>query len=95
MYATFGMGITSESTLESNLWNSFYTSLLKVDMLEKSCLVGYADVVTLVTGSTVEQAQSWLGILMRNFAWLDPSAEKAEVVILIKNSPDPIIYIDW
>ena len=79
------------SVLGPDLWNLAYDSLLKLEVLEETILVGYVDnVAVLISAKSVERAQEKINQLMLRVGdWfrthcLSLALGKTEVVILTK-----------
>lgn len=93
-------GAAQGSVLGPDLWNVSYDSLLRLEMPEESCLVGYADdVAALVAARTVDQAQIKLNRVMRLVNnWMEShgltlALGKTEVVVLTKKRIPTVIPV--
>lgn len=93
-------GAAQGSILGPDLWNASYDGLLRAEMPEETCLVGYADdIVALIAARTVEHAQIKLNKVMRTVDhWmathgLSLALSKTEVVILTKKRIPTIIPV--
>ena len=94
-------GAAQGSVLGPNLWNILYDDILRIEMPDGACLVGYADdIVVVIMARTYEESQLILNQVMRRvIAWLTDhslslATHKTELVLVTrKRIPTQVTFI--